>query len=86
MVMPGWVFPRLPIIVACTGAPFSEFEAEVRSQKQLCKVAALLILYLLKGYLSWQPEKVTEFFSESICLGVEETIFSVVHGLLATSL
>ncbi|CAL9090313.1 unnamed protein product, partial [Musa textilis] len=31
--------PRLPIIVACTAAPFNEFEAKVRAQKQLCKVA-----------------------------------------------
>ncbi|XP_064963099.1 uncharacterized protein LOC135586842 [Musa acuminata AAA Group] len=45
--------PRLPIIVACTAAPFNEFEAKVRAQKQLCKVAE---------------------FSESTCLGVEETI------------
>nr|XP_018680705.1 PREDICTED: uncharacterized protein LOC103982155 isoform X3 [Musa acuminata subsp. malaccensis]XP_018680706.1 PREDICTED: uncharacterized protein LOC103982155 isoform X3 [Musa acuminata subsp. malaccensis] len=45
--------PRLPIIVACTAAPFNEFEAKVRAQKQLCMVAE---------------------FSESTCLGVEETI------------
>ncbi|URD98680.1 hypothetical protein MUK42_36913 [Musa troglodytarum] len=32
--------PRLPIIVACTAAPFNEFEAKVRAQKQLCKVSS----------------------------------------------